>query len=141
METKFEEFNLLIKDHDDTLGTMMSQTRSRVQACGASTRTTSNASAVEQPVVRKFVQGYDRPSTNTSKVRKGFTVTDTRGDDPMDVDNVHRIRANKREPRRKRQGERQRTGQEMIPEHTQTLDKYNEKSKKTTRKSPNESCV
>ena len=81
METKFEEFNLLIKDHDDISGIdNVPDTIKRAFSCGKSTRTIANPIAIEQSVVFKLPR-------DTSSAQ-GFQTQER--DDLMDVNFVHR---------------------------------------------------
>ena len=55
METKFEEFNLLIKEHDDISGKNNHSRHDQAShSCGKSARTTANPFVIEQSVMHNL---------------------------------------------------------------------------------------
>ena len=70
METKFEEFNLQIKEHDDT-----SRHDQASHSCSKSARTSANPFAVEQPVT----QNLPRDSPGNQSVPESAQGVQTHG--------------------------------------------------------------
>ena len=110
METKFEEFNLLIKEHDDISGIdNIPDTIKRaivVARAPELLRTHLQLNSQSYSTLLEMRQAINQ----YLKARKGFKLMER--DDPMDVDFVHKGRP-ERQGERKRQGQRKAQRQEQ----------------------------
>ena len=117
MESKFEEFNLMIKDHDDISGTRnVPDTIKRAILVAPEPLRTH----LQQPVLQTCPR--DAPGNQRQlKARNGFKLEE-REDDPVDGDLVH-----KKSPKSKGKGEDKSKGKPKGKDKGKRKGKHNDK--------------
>ena len=109
MDSRFEEFNLLIKNHDDISGTdNVSDTIKRAILVARAPEPLPTHLQLNSQSFANFLE-MRQAINQYLKARKGFKLKE-REDDPMDVDAVPQ-RNGQEQGQRKGQGQRQRKGQ------------------------------